>query len=180
MEIPAQTIDRFASQHKIIKYYIDGLPPEAIYKRFNADKFSIHETIAYLCRYQYIFLNRLKEISREINPFFDTYRPDDDDEFRFTAAKTSGSLLHEIYRVRNEMAIMLDRLSEVQFGRYGTHAILGKMNLVQWIEFFLLHESNQLFKIFKAAGCFWAMGNQSEDKIINFPRQQSQIDELAG
>ena len=179
MEIPTPTIDRFANQFKIIKYYIDGLPPEAIYMRFTPDKYSIHETIAYLCRYQYIFLNRLKAISKEVNPFFEMYRPDDDSEFCFTVAKTSGSLLHEIYRVRSEMVSMIQKLTENQCARYGTHAILGQMNLVQWIEFFLLHESNQLFKIFKAAGNFWSLGNQKYDNIINLPRSKSHIDELA-
>ena len=180
MELPAPTIHRFSTQHKIVKYYLDGLPPEAIYLHLSPDKFSIHETIAYLCRYQYIFLNRIKKITQEINPFFEMYRPEDDFEFRFTVAKTSGSLLHEIYRIREEMVIMIGKLSENQFGRFGTHAILGKMNLVQWLEFFLLHESNQLFKIFKAAGNFWTLGNQNQDNVINLPRLQSQVDELAG
>ncbi|WP_026898533.1 DinB family protein [Daejeonella oryzae] len=180
MEIPAPTILRFSSQYKIIKYYIDGLPPEAIYSRFSEEKFSIHESIAYLCRYQYIFLSRLKKISQEVNPFFEIYSPEDDSEFCFTAAKTSGSLLHEIYRVRDEMIQIISKLSSEQFGRFGTHAILGKMNLTQWIEFFLLHESNQLFKIFKSAGSFWSFGNQYQDKVINLPRYQSQVDELAG
>ncbi len=179
MEIPAQSLQRFLSQHKIIKYYIDGLPPEAIYRRLSPDKWAIHEIISYLCRYQYIFLNRVKGITSEINPFFEMYRPADDPEFSFTTARTTGSLLHEIYRVRQEIAILLERLSANQPSRVGTHAILGKMNLCQWLEFFLLHESNQLFKIFKTAGSFWSFGI-TNDNIINMPRMYDQIDELAG
>lgn len=179
MEIPVESFNRFASQHKIIKHYIDGLPPEAIYKRLNPDRWSIHEIIAYMCRYQYVFLNRIREISSEINPFFETYKPEDDPEFAFTAAKTTGSLLHEIYRVRQELVMILEELSGNQAARIGTHAILGKMNLGQWLEFFLLHESNQLFKIFKTAGNFWSFGI-NEDNIISLPRLHSQVDELAG
>jgi len=179
MELSAETFNRFATQHKIIKNYIDGLPPEAIYKRLNPDKWSIHEIIAYMCRYQYVFLNRIKEIVSEINPFFEIYKPEEDAEFTFTAAKTTGSLLHEIYRIRQELLILLEGLTEHQGSRIGTHAILGKMNLCQWVEFFLLHESNQLFKIFKTAGNFWSFGN-NQDNIISLPRLQNQIDELAG
>lgn len=179
MEIPAQTLNRFSSQHKIIKYYIDGLPPEAIYKRLTPDKWAIHEIIAYMCRYQYIFLNRIKAITSEINPFFEVYKPEEDPEFSFTVAKTTGSLLHEIYRVRQNLVDLLENLQENQASRVGTHAILGKMSLFQWVEFFLLHESNQLFKIFKTAGSFWSFGI-NQDNIINMPRIANQVDELAG
>jgi hypothetical protein len=179
MEIPAETFSRFATQHKIIKYYIDGLPPEAIYKRLGPDKWSIHEIIAYMCRYQYVFFNRIKEITSEVNPFFETYKPEEDVEFSFTAAKTTGSLLHEIYRIRQDIITVIENLADNQCLRFGTHAILGKMNLCQWVEFFLLHESNQLFKIFKTAGSFWAFGI-NEDNIISLPRMQTQMDELAG
>ena len=179
MEIPAQTLNRFSSQHKIIKYYIDGLPPEAIYKRLSPDKWAIHEIIAYLCRYQYVFLNRIQAITSDVNPFFEMYKPDDDSDFSFTVAKTTGSLLHEIYRVRQEMILMLEKLTGNDAARMGTHAILGKMNLCQWLEFFLLHESNQLFKIFKTAGSFWSFGI-NQDNVISMPRLQNQNDELAG
>lgn len=179
MEIPAQTLDRFSTQHKIIKYYIDGLPPEAIYKRLSPDKWAIHEIIAYMCRYQYVFLNRIKAITSDLNPFFDMYKPDDDPEFAFTAAKTTGSLLHEIYRIRQELIEQLEKLNENYGSRIGTHAILGKMSLSQWVEFFLLHESNQLFKIFKTAGSFWSFGI-NQDNVISMPRLQQPMDELAG
>lgn len=179
MEISAHTLTRLSTQHKIIKYYIDGLPPEAIYKRLSSDKWSIHELIAYLCRYQYIFLCRIKAISSEVNPFFEMYKPDEDPEYLFTAAKTTGSLLHEIYRIRQDMISQLEKLENNSGSRIGTHAILGKMTLAQWIEFFLLHESNQLFKIFKAAGNFWSFG-ASQDNIISMPRMHNQMDELAG
>lgn len=179
MEIPAQTLSRFSTQHKIIKYYIDGLPPEAIYRRLTPDKWAIHEIIAYMCRYQYVFLNRLKSITSELNPFFEMYKPDDDPEFTFTAAKTTGSLLHEIYRIREELIGQLSKLKENYGSRAGTHAILGKMSLTQWVEFFLLHESNQLFKIFKTAGSFWSFGI-NQDNIISMPRLQKPMDELAG
>ena len=67
METPHQTLDRFAQQHKVIKQYIDDLPPEAIYKRINPARWSIHETIAYICSYHYIFLNRLNAMMQEVN-----------------------------------------------------------------------------------------------------------------
>ena len=180
MELNAQTLNRFQTQHTIVKHYIDDLPPEAIYTRLNPKKWSIHETIAYVCRYHYIFMNRLDRIINEINPFFEMYKVDNDVEYNFTAAKTSGSLLHEIYRIRDDIKIMLEELDINQYSRIGAHAVLGKMNINQWVEFFLLHESNQLYKIFKLAGSFWSLKNQQSGNVVNLPHLQSHIDDLAG
>ncbi|WP_423145937.1 DinB family protein [Rubrolithibacter danxiaensis] len=180
MKLPEYNYERFCNQHKTIKTYIDDLPPEAIYNRLNTDKFSIHETIAYLTRYHHIFLSRLQRMQNEINPFFEVYKPDEDLEFRFTCAKTTGSLLHELYRMRSELLQLLEELPEGYSSRVATHAVLGRMTLGQWIEFFLLHESNQLFRIFKLAGTFWTLELNNQKNIIYLPRLSNYIDELAG
>jgi len=179
MEIHAQTLNRFCNQYKIIKHYIEDLPSQAIHTRLFADKLSIHETIAYLCRYQYVFMNRLKTINTEINPFFEVYKADNDPEYQFTTARTTGALLHEIYRIRHEMKCMLQLLSPAECSRVGTHEVLGKMNICQWLEFFLLHESKHFYTIFKLSGSFWAYDNIHLDNVINMP-VMNQLDELAG
>jgi len=180
MEIHAETMNRFCSQYRIVKHYIDDLPSQAIHTRFIPEKLSIHETIAYLCRYQYIFMERLKTISTEINPFFLVYKTDNDPEFQFTSARTTGALLHEIYRVRDEMKRILTSMTSSECSRIGTHAILGRMNVCQWLEFFLLHESHQFYKIFKLAGNFWNNGTGHHGNVINMPMISKQIDEMTG
>jgi hypothetical protein len=179
------TLTRFNSQHKTIKNYIDDLPPGAIYNRLSHDKYSIHETIAYLTRYHFIFLDRLRRILSEVDPFFKLYRPDDDNDYHFAVAKTTGSLLHDLYRTRSDIYMLLNEAKENEYSRCGTHAFLGKMNIHQWLEFFLLHEANQLFRIFKLAGGFWSMANARsavEDipGVIYLPGLSYQVDELAG
>ena len=167
MEIHTETMNRFCNQYKIVKHYIEGLPSQAIHSRFVPDKWSIQETIAYLCRYQYIFMERLQSISKEVNPFFTSYKPENDPEYQFTRARTTGALLHEIYRLRDEMGLMLRKFSVSECSRVGTHAILGRMNISQWIEFFLLHESNQFYKIFKLASNFWNNESLHHGNVIN-------------
>ena len=180
MEIHAETMNRFCNQYRILTHYIEDLPAQAIHTRFMPDKWSIHETIAYLCRYQYVFMARLKTISTEINPFFLAYNPENDPEYQFTAARTTGALLHEIYRVRDEMKLMLNNLVPAEFSRIGTHAVLGRMNVCQWLEFFLLHESQQFYKIFKLAGNFWSNSSIHRGNVISMPMAGTQIDEMAG
>lgn len=180
MEIHSETMNRFSNQYKIIKHYISDLPSQAIHTRFIPDKWSIHETIAYLSRYQYIFLNRLKAISGEINPFFEIYKPEEDPEYQFTVARSTGALLHEIYRLRDDMKAMLNNLSPQECSRIGTHELLGRMNICQWLEFFLLHESAQFYKIFKLSNNFWNTGNVSHGNVISMPLLSKQMDELVG
>lgn len=181
MQIHEETLRRFSSQHKIIKHYIDDLPPEGIYKRLDPTKWSIHENIAYLCRYQQIFMDRIHQILNEVNPYFTIYQPEDDPELRYTTAKTTGSLLHCLYRIRHELTIMFEDLNPEYFGRIGVHPRMGKMNIPQWLEFFLLHESNQLFKIFKLSGRFWTAENTADENIIYMPGiQNNVVDDLAG
>ena len=173
------TVERLCNQHKSLKCYIDDLPPEAIYTRLSSDKFSIHETIAYLTRYHHIFLTRLVKMMEEVNPFFEVYKPDDDAEFHFTCAKSTGSLLHELYRLRSDIITKIESLPGENFSRVGTHSVLGRMNISQWVEFFLLHESNQLFRIFKLAGSFWTTELGQQNNVIYLPRLSDYIDELA-
>ena len=180
MQIHEETFKRLGSQHKIIKHYIDDLPPEAIYKRIDPSKWSIHENIAYLCRYQEIFMDRINLILEDINPYFAIYQPEEDKDLRRKTAKTTGSLLHCLYRIRQDMLVLLEDLNPQYYARTGTHARLGKMNIPQWLEFFLLHESNQLFKIFKLSGSFWATDNSGSENIIYMPGVNQVIDDLAG
>lgn len=179
MNLYPHTVERLCHQHKTLKCYIDDLPPEAIYNRLSSDKFSIHETISYLTRYHHIFLNRLVRMMDEVNPFFEVYKPDDDSEFHFTCAKSTGSLLHELYRLRSDIILRIENLPSENFARVGTHSVLGRMNISQWLEFFLLHESNQLFRIFKLAGGFWSAELGQQNNVIYLPRLSNYIDELA-
>ena len=180
MEIHAETMNRFTNQHKIVKHYIDDLPSQAIHTRPSPERWSIHETIAYLCRYQYIFMDRLNTMRSEINPFFHVYNPENDPKYQFTVARSTGALLHEIYRVREDMKVMLSNLSLTECSRLGTHAVLGRMSICQWVEFFLLHESNQFYKIFKLAGNFWSNNSIHHRNVISMPMAGNQMDEMAG
>jgi DinB superfamily len=179
MGLHEQTINRLCNQYKIIRHYIDDLPPQAIVTRFNPDKWSIHETIAYLSRYHYVFMNRIKDIRTQVNPFFEVYDPEQDPEFRFTTAHSTGSLLHEIDRLRTNLKHDLEIIPVCECSRVGTHAVLGKMNLCQWLEFFLLHESNQLYKIFRLATSFWSNAYIDQGNVITMPLNYA-FDERAG
>ena len=178
MLIHDHALNRFISQHKVIKFELEGMPPEGIYKRYEPEDVSIHETIAYICRYQYVFLNRINAISSELNPYFTPYQSNIDPQLPFLISKRTSSLLSEINRMRDNLIRLVKELPDNFGSRMGTHSLLGKMNLHQWLDFFLLHESLQLFKIFKLSRRFWSE-EMSQDNISKMLSMQGKMEEIA-
>jgi uncharacterized damage-inducible protein DinB len=168
MEIHEQTLNRLQNQHKIIKHYIDDLPPQALYTSIESNKWSIHENIAHLARYQYVFYGRIVQIIEEANPSFDAYNAARDNEFRYFTSKSAGPLLHDIYRMRETIVNLITDLPKEQLSRKGTHSTYGHMSVGQWVEFFVLHESNHLFTIIKLATKFWQNSGVNRYSVMDF------------
>jgi len=151
MKISAEALIRLSNQHNSIPMYIDGLPAKSVYSQYRDEVPSIHGIIAYLCRYQHVTLKRQKDICETLNPCFGTYDSRNDPEFDFTMARTTGCLVRELCHFRGQMISYIQGLPPEHGSRIGTHAVLGTMALSQWLEYFLLHESRELFRIFKIA-----------------------------
>lgn len=168
MELSEQALYRLSSQHKLIKSYLHDLPAEAINKKEITDQESIHEIIACIYSNQYAFINCITAITTHVAPLIEIYKADTDSQKSFILAKTNRSLLREIYRLRKDIIFMLQRLPANQASRIGIHPVLGKMNLCQWLEIFLLYECRQLFKIFKIA-CIIRISESSYDHVRYMP-----------
>jgi hypothetical protein len=50
---------------------------------------------------------------------------------------------------RQEIVNLIGGLTDEQMSRTGTHSKFGSMNIVEWTEFFLLHEAHHIYTIFK-------------------------------
>lgn len=59
--------------------------------------------------------------------------------------------MQDLLTTRKEMTAEIVSFKETDFDKRGTHIVYGKMNLHQWLNFFLLHEAHHLFTIFKLA-----------------------------
>lgn len=62
-----------------------------------------------------------------------------------------GDLLSALYRNRRALIGLILNLSEGDLAKIGTHKKFGKLNIVQWVEFFVLHEAHHLYMIFQLA-----------------------------
>ena len=152
MHMSSSVATRLQYQHKSLLDIIDGLTEDQVRARTNPEKWSIFETIVHLQTYQHIFNGRVREMRASDNPGFERYTADADPGFIDNCTKTVREIMQDLITTRKEMAAGFLPLSPAELNRTGVHSAFGKMNIQQWINFFLLHEAHHLFAIFKQAG----------------------------
>jgi len=136
-------------QHKSLVDIIDGLTEEQIRRNIIPGKWSIFENIVHLQTYQHVFCERMKQILQESNPIFPRYSAEGDPLFADNCHKTMREVMHDLISIRREMSANMANMEGKDLERTGTHPAFGKMNIPQWINFFLLHEAHHLFTIFR-------------------------------
>ena len=151
MEMSSSLSTRLQYQHKALVDIIDGFTDEQIRRPILTGKWSIFENIVHLQTYQHIFNNRVKQIVEEKNPVFPRYTAEADPEFLDNCGKSTREIMQDMITIRKEMSAAILTLPSSNLTRTGTHPVFGEMTLVQWLNFFLLHEAHHLFTMFKLA-----------------------------
>ena len=151
MPIPSSITTRLQYQHKSLIELIDGLTDEQIRRPLTPGKWSIYENIVHLQTYQHTFIGRVKQILLGNNPEFTRYTAEADPLFHDNLTKSSREVMQDMLITRKEIVAGILLLPETDLSKTGTHPAFGQMTLVQWLNFFLLHESHHLFTIFKLA-----------------------------
>ena len=151
MQMPSSVSTRLQYQHKSLIDIIEGLSDEQIRRQVIVGKWSIFETIVHLQTYQHIFVNRVKQILEKTSPAFPRYTAEADPEFLENCSKSSREILQDMITVRKQMSAEISSFSTTDLIKTGTHPVFGEMTLLQWLNFFLLHEAHHLFTIFKMA-----------------------------
>lgn len=160
MQLSLSIRARLEFQHLSITELIQGYSEEQLRHRKTSDKWSVLENIAHLVTYQRVFDSRMKKILEGNTPFIERYVAEDDSLFFIYLAKSLVELLHDMHDQRISIYQQLCILDARQLAYTGLHALYGRLTLVQWSEFFLLHEAHHLFTRFKlmnttpeGAGC---------------------------
>ena len=151
MEIQSSISTRFQYQHKTLIDLIDGLSDEQLRRNINPGKWSIFENIVHLAVYQHAFIARVKQMIAEDNPSFHRYIAEDDPLFKDYLVKTTHEVIKDLLGTRKDMASVFLAFPAENLQRTGEHPAFGKMTILQWMNFFLLHEAHHLFTIFKLA-----------------------------
>lgn len=149
MEIPNYTSTRMHYQHKALVDLIDGVTDEQIRRQPEPGKWSVFEHIVHLQTYQHRFIERVRRILAEQNPAFERYVADSDPLFQENCSRSSREILQDMISTRKEMAKEILKFPPSDLHKKATHPFYGEMNLVEWVNFFLLHESHHLYSIFR-------------------------------
>jgi hypothetical protein len=143
------TLSRLKTQHEVIEALISGLSEVELRIRPIPDKWSVHENIAHLACYQPRVIARTKNILLEDNPAFEGYIPENDPAFPKFLSMTVSELISNLKSNRLELVRLVSNLTNEQLKRTGAHSKFGKMSILEWTEFFLLHEAHHIYTIFK-------------------------------
>ncbi len=147
--IQSSLTHRLKDQHKAITPIIIRLNDRQIQQHHIKGKWSIHEQIAHLAKYQPIFIDRVRKILMLDEPEFEAYRSENDDGFEIYCAFTTYELLKKISTDREVIYNLVTKLAPDKLDRIGIHSKYGRLNILDWTEFFLLHEAHHLFAIFQ-------------------------------
>lgn len=152
MPIPSSVTTRLEYQHKSLLDIIEGFSDAQIRLQVQPGKWSIFENIVHLQTYQHTFITRVRKILEEENPVFPAYTAEADPLFHDNCTKSSREVIQDLLATRKEIASGILSFREHDFERTAIHLRYGKMNLLLWLNFFLLHEAHHLFTIFKISG----------------------------
>src|SRR5205814_2042428 len=85
------------------------------------------------------------QILNEENPQFSRYTAESDPLFHDNCSKTTREIMNDLIAARRELIGKIFSLKQEQLKYTGIHPVFGEMNLIQWLNFFLLHEAHHLF-----------------------------------
>jgi uncharacterized damage-inducible protein DinB len=139
---------RLATQLVALDLILKGATEDAMNRRPEQGKWSAHENLAHLARYQEIFLQRLERMLREDAPQLPHYRAEGDPEWPRWVGVPTKEILSRMIARRKELIERVNSLAPAELMRTGVHSKMGALAVLEWLEFFLTHESHHLYTIF--------------------------------
>lgn len=151
MALPISILSVLQHQHLGLGLIIDGLPDPQLRKMVQVGKWSIFENIVHLATYQHTFLIRVEKMLSAETPSFSRYTAETDPLFQDNLERTTSATIEDLVETRKSVITKIASLTEPELTKKGLHPAFGPMTILQWTEFFLLHEAHHLFTIFKLA-----------------------------
>jgi uncharacterized damage-inducible protein DinB len=154
VSIPATTASRLKNQLDCLPILIQGLKDGALENRPIPGKWSARENLAHLARYHQIFLERVERILAENRPALPRYAQEEDAGWPPWTTLPAGEVLSRLAALRAQLVKRVEGLSSSELARTGVHSRFGEMTLVEWLEFFLLHEGHHLMLVLQRSRQF--------------------------
>ena len=151
MSLTVSILNRLQTQHSGLDLLTAELTEPQLRKMVQTGKWSVFENIVHLATYQHEFLKRIDTILREENPSFTRYTAESDPLFHDNLERPTIWIMAELVETRNEIFNTIVSLTLPEINRKGLHPVFGSLTILQWTEFFLLHEAHHHLTIFKLA-----------------------------
>ena len=151
MKLIQSITDRLKTQHLALENILSPIEGNRLLIRPKPDKWNIHDNIAHLARYQPVFIDRIDQILLNESPCFSRYSAEEDPEFENWRMLDINDLIKRLNTDRISIYDSIINLSDQHLRRVGLHKKFGSLNIIQWTEFFLLHEAHHIFTIFQLA-----------------------------
>ena len=147
MALPTATMQRLRTQLDCSPILMAGAAAGAMDRKPASGKWSARENLAHLARYEGIFLERVSRILTESDPVFPGYKAEEDAQWPQWSSLPSDEILKRLQAQRATMVERFTGLGDAELTRSGVHSRFGKLTLLQWLEFFLLHEAHHLLAV---------------------------------
>ncbi len=151
MSISPSIKNRLETQHETIDRIIATINNKRVELQPDENKWSIKDIIAHLVRYQQVYIERINLTLEEEAPFFPRYIAENDGDFEYWRTNDVQQLLQQLAADRKIINDIIFSLTEEQCNRLAIHKKFGSHTMIQWMEFFLLHEAHHILAIFKLA-----------------------------
>ena len=151
MTVYPSLTDRLKTQHQAIEPILMNVSDSRLSVRPQAGKWNMHDNITHLVKYQPVFIDRIDTILLEDEPLFGRYKAENDPEFETYRMWDTNTLIKQLMADREKIYALVTGLTDAQLKRIGMHKKFGALNIIQWTEFFLLHEAHHIFTIFQLA-----------------------------
>lgn len=140
---------RLFHQHEALVDLIQTIDESTLSKIPSTGKWSPKQNIAHLAAYQLEFYARLNLMVTTESPVFDSYLADNDPAFLSFSKLSTKAIVSQLLIDRTKIIDFISQLIENQWFREGIHQKYGALTLEKWTAFFIHHEAQHLFTIFK-------------------------------
>lgn len=143
--LPEAVRARLETQLDALPLILDGVPMEVLDARPASGEWSAREHLAHLARHHCVFLDRTRRILEDDRPALGRYLAERDPEWPVWSSLPLDEIVRRLRTSRAELIGLAASLSAQQLARTGVHPGLGELDVVRWLNFFLLHEAHHLY-----------------------------------
>ncbi len=144
-------LEKYKDGYRQVVAALDGATDAQLDRVPAPGKWSARQIVHHLADSEMTSAIRLRRLLAEDNPLISGY---DEEEFarRLHYDRPLEASLLALRAARDTSAQILDRLSEAEWSRAGTHSVSGPYSVTTWLEIYAVHAHNHAEQIRRARG----------------------------